>query len=130
MIMAMHDIPYVATMNPGFIPDMVRKVEKAKTVKNGMAFLYVYNPCVTGWGLKSDESIQVARMAVDSLFSPLYEVENGKFKMSYSPKEPIPVANYLKKCKKFSHLNEEEIAHLQDLADHKWKRLQALCALG
>lgn len=130
MIMAMHDIPYVATMNPAFIPDMVSKVEKAKTVKNGMAFLYVYNPCVTGWGIKSDESIEVARMAVDSFFSPLYEVENGKFKISYTPKKPITVREYVKKCKKFSHLSEEEITHLQSLADHKWKRLKTLCELG
>jgi len=130
MIMAMHDIPYVATMNPAFIPDMVKKVEKAKAVKNGMAFLYVYNPCVTGWGIKPDESVEVARMAVDSLFSPLYEVENGNFKISYTPKNPITVSEYVKKCKKFSHLSEGEIAHLQSLTDHKWKRLKTLCELS
>jgi pyruvate ferredoxin oxidoreductase beta subunit/phenylglyoxylate dehydrogenase beta subunit len=130
MIMAMHDIPYVATMNPAFIPDMVKKVEKAKAVKNGMAFLHVYNPCVTGWGIKSDESIEVARMAVNSLFAPLYEVENGTFSISYTPKQPITVREYVKKCKKFSHLSEDEITHLQNLSEHKWKRLQALCELG
>ena len=129
MIMAMHDIPYVATMNPAFIPDMVDKVEKAKTVKNGMVFLYVFNPCVTGLGIKPEESIETARMAVDSLLSPLYEVENGKFRINYTPKEPVEVREYLKKCNKFSKLSEKEISHLQNLADHKWKRLQKLCEL-
>jgi pyruvate/2-oxoacid:ferredoxin oxidoreductase beta subunit len=94
-----------------------------------MAFLYVYNPCVTGWGIKPDESISVARMAVDSLFSPLYEVENGKFKLSYTPKKAITVSEYVKKCKKWSHLSDEEIAHLQNLTDDKWKRLNTLCGL-
>ena len=28
MIMAMHDVPYMATMSPAYIPDMVRKLEK------------------------------------------------------------------------------------------------------
>ena len=130
MIMAMHDVPYVATMNPAFIPDMVNKVEKAKAVKNGMAFLYVYNPCVTGWGIKPEESIEAARMAVDSLFSPLYEVENGNFKINYTPKNVITVREYLKKCKKFSHLSDEEVGHLQELTDHKWKQLKTLCELG
>ena len=57
-------------MSPAYIPDMVRKLEKAMAVDNGLVYLHVYNPCVTGWGCKSDESIEVARLAVETNFAP------------------------------------------------------------
>jgi len=129
MIMAMHDIPYMATANPAYIPDMVRKVEKAKNIKNGLAYIHIYNPCITGWGIKAEESIETARKAVESNFAPLYEVENGKFKITTKPRNPIPVSEFFKKCKKFSHLSEEEIKELQQVTDEKWNRLNKLCDL-
>lgn len=129
MIMAMHDIPYMATANPAFIPDMVKKVEKAMKVSEGLAYIHIYNPCITGWGIKAEESIETARIAVESNFAPLYEMENGRFRINRKPKNPVPVREFLKKCKKFSHLSEEEIAELQRITDEKWNRLKGLCAL-
>ena len=32
------------TMSPAYIPDMVRKLEKAMAVDNGLVYLHVYNP--------------------------------------------------------------------------------------
>lgn len=129
LIMAMHDIPYMATMNPAYIQDMVRKLEKAKEIKTGLVYLHVYNPCVTGWGFQSDFSIEVSRLAVQTNFFPLYEVENGKFKMSVNIQNPKPVKDFLNSFKKFNHLTEEEIDRLQELTDFKINRLRQLCAL-
>lgn len=129
MIMAMHDIPYMATANPAYIQDLVKKVEKAKEVKSGLAYIHVYNPCLTGWGIKAYESIEVARLAVKSNFAPLYEVENGKFTINMNIKNPIPVKDYLTRIKKFSHLSEEEIQELQKVTDTKWNRLNKLASL-
>lgn len=129
LIMAMHGIPYMATMNPAYIQDMVRKLEKAKEIKSGLVYLHVYNPCVTGWGFQSDFSIEVSRLAVKTNFSPLYEVEDGKFKMSVEIRNPKPVKDFLSNFKKFSHLTEEEINDLQELTDFKITRLKHLCAL-
>ncbi len=129
LIMAMHDIPYMATMNPAYIPDMVRKLEKAKEIKTGLVYLHVYNPCVTGWGFQSDFSIEVSRLAVESNFAPLYEVENGKFKMSVEIRNPKPVKEFLSRFKKFSHLTDEDIQELQEWTDFKINRLRHLCTL-
>ena len=129
LIMAMHDIPYMATMNPAYIPDMVRKLEKAKEIKTGLVYLHVYNPCVTGWGFQSDFSIEVSRLAVESNFAPLYEVENGKFKMSVEIRNPKPVKEFLSRFKKFSHLTDEDIQELQEWTDFKINRLKHLCTL-
>jgi len=120
----------MATMNPAYIPDMVRKVEKAiEMSKKGFVYLHVYNPCVTGWGFPSDKSIELSRLAVETNFVPLFEVEEGKFSLSVDVKNPKPVAEYLRSFKKFSHLTEEDIAEQQLLTDAKIGRLRSLCAL-
>ncbi|NPV44501.1 MAG: NADH-dependent phenylglyoxylate [Firmicutes bacterium] len=129
MIMAMHDIPYVATASPAYIPDMVYKVEKAMQVKNGLAYLHILNPCITGWGIKAEESIEVCRLSVQTRFFPLFEVIDGKFKISVDVKKPKPVGEYIKKIKKYSHLTEEDIQELQELIDKKWERLVKLASL-
>ena len=128
MIMAMHEIPYMATMSPAYIPDMVQKVEKAMTAaERGLAYLHVYNPCITGWGCKSDESIAVARLAVETNYAPLYEVENGEFRLSVRMKDPKPVKEFVSHFKKFRHLTDENIQELQTVTDTRYARLEKLC---
>ena len=128
MIMAMHDIPYMATMSPAYIPDMVQKIEKAMTAaERGLAYLHVYNPCITGWGCKSDESIAVARLAVETNYAPLYEVENGEFRLSVRMKDPKPVKEFVSHFKKFRHLTDENIQELQTVTDTRYARLEKLC---
>lgn len=130
MVMAMHDIPYVATCSPAFIPDLIKKVEKAvEASKEGLAYLHVFNPCLTGWGIKTECSIEVSRAAVESNFFPLYEVEYGKFTINKKYKHPKPVKDYLVHMKKFRHLNAVEVADIQAMTDEKWKRLEQLAEL-
>ena len=130
MIMAMHDIPYMATCNPAFIPDMVAKLEKAmEASERGLAYLHVYNPCLTGWGIRPETSIEIARMAVETNFFPLFEVIDGKFIINKEYKEPKTVKEYVKNMKKFKHLSDDEIAEIQARVDEKWKRLKQLASL-
>ncbi|MCK9217327.1 MAG: thiamine pyrophosphate-dependent enzyme [Firmicutes bacterium] len=130
MIMAMHDIAYMATCSPAFIQDMVRKIEKAmEKQEKGLAYIHVFNPCLTGWGIKAEESIEVSRLSVETNFFPLYEVIDGQFKINKEYKNPKPVKDYLTKIKKYSHLNEEEIEEIQEIVDEKWDRLKKLASL-
>ncbi len=126
MVMAMHDIPYVATASPAFTADLVRKVEKAMTLKSGLAYLHVLNPCSNGWGFPAQKSIEIARLSVLTRYFPLYEVEDGRFRITVDPPKPRPVADFVRSMKKFSHFGEEDIARLQRLVDDKWRRLHAL----
>lgn len=128
LIMAMHDIPYVATATPAFMLDLVRKVEKAKSIKTGLAYIHVYNPCPTGWGFLPAMSIHMSREAVKTGLFPLYEVENGKFRLNYKEKKS-DVKSYLRNMKKFAHLSDEEIDEIQCKIDEKWSRLLYLDGL-
>jgi pyruvate ferredoxin oxidoreductase beta subunit/phenylglyoxylate dehydrogenase beta subunit len=128
MIMAMHDIPYMATASPAYMPDLIRKLEKAKTIKSGLVYIHIYNSCATGWGYESDRSIEIARKGVQSRFMPIYEVENGKFKLNVDVKNPIPLKDYLSSMKKYKHVSEEQISEIQEYVDKKWENLKIMCS--
>lgn len=130
MIMLMHDLPYVATASPAYIPDLVRKVEKAMEVKEGIAYIHIYNPCLTGWGIKSDDSIAVSRLSVQSRFFPLWEAQGRKLQFTVRVPKPVPVADYVRKIGKFRHLDEARVAELQAITDERYAFLEAMDKMG
>jgi pyruvate ferredoxin oxidoreductase beta subunit/phenylglyoxylate dehydrogenase beta subunit len=126
LIMAMHDIPYMATASPAYIPDMVRKLERAMAVQDGLAYIHVYNPCPTGWGFPPEESIEVCRLGVKSRMFPLYESRYRSVRITHKLKSPIPVSDYLSRMKKFEHLTPEQIDDMQHIVDRRWQFLEAI----
>jgi pyruvate/2-oxoacid:ferredoxin oxidoreductase beta subunit len=129
LIMAMHDIPYMATASPAYIPDLVRKIETAMEVKDGLAYVHIYNPCPTGWGIQPEESIEVCRLAVKSRFFPLYESRYRNIKITHRIKNPIPVSEYMSHIKKFAHLTPEQIEETQQIVDRRYRFLEAIAGI-
>ncbi|MCM8780294.1 MAG: thiamine pyrophosphate-dependent enzyme, partial [Candidatus Omnitrophica bacterium] len=125
-IMVSHNIPYVAQASPGHWQDLIRKAEKAFSIK-GPKFMNVFMPCNLGWGFLPDQGIEIAKLAVETCFWPLYEVENGKWKITYMPKEKKPIAEFYKAQKRFAHLFNEEnksfLDELQAYIDKVWQDL-------
>ena len=118
-ILAAHRIPYAATASIAFPEDMIRKFEKARQMNNGSRFLNVYASCPTGWGIASDKSIQIARLAVQCNMFPLYEVENGMdYTLNYQGNEAVDVC--LKAQRRFRHLNGDDIQCIQAMVDEDW----------
>jgi pyruvate/2-oxoacid:ferredoxin oxidoreductase beta subunit len=69
--MAAHRIPYIATASVSHPEDFYKKMKKAKDIK-GTRFFHVFAPCPTGWKSRPDDSVKLARMAVQNgLFSAL-----------------------------------------------------------
>lgn len=118
MIMAAHGIPYVATASISYPEDYMRKVKKAAEV-DGPAYIHLNQPCTTGWGFDSAKTIEIGRLAVETGFWPLYEIENGEFKVTYKPTERKPVIEYLKAQKRFRHLEEEQIEIIQEMINNQ-----------
>lgn len=125
-IMVAHDIPYVAQSVCGNWMDLTKKVEKAMTIK-GPKFMNVLQPCQLGWGYPMDKTVEMGKLAVDTCFWPLYEVENGKYKLNYTPKEKKALVEFLKPQARFRHLfkpaNQELLALIQKELDDKWELL-------
>ena len=115
-IVAAHRIPYVATACPSFPFDLEEKVKKAAAV-DGPAYLHILSVCPTGWRSPTELAIQMGRMAVQSGVFPLYEVENGVWKLSMDFEKRVSVASYMKGQGRFRHLTEDDIASIQKRVD-------------
>ncbi len=126
-IMAAHDIPYAAQASPSHWMDLIKKVRKALEIK-GPKFMNILSPCNRGWRSRTDNSIMLSKLAVDTCYWPLYEVENGVTKITYRPKEKKPIVDFLKPQGRFKHLfkpeNEWMIKKLQEDVESEWERLQ------
>lgn len=127
LIMAMHGVEYCATASPSHMPDMVSKLEKGLAAsKHGFAYLHIFSPCPTGWSYAPNEAIQVARRAVKSNAFPLWEMENGEFKISYNNKAPISAAEFIKGIGKYSRLTDEDTNSLQKSFDSRYALIKRL----
>ncbi|MBU1061930.1 MAG: pyruvate ferredoxin oxidoreductase [Candidatus Omnitrophica bacterium] len=129
-IVAAHRIPYVAQGAVSHWNDLVTKSQKAFST-NGPAFLNVIAMCHRGWRFPQEDTIQVSKLAVETGFWPLIEVENGQWRFTYKPKERRPIVEYLKIQGRFKHLFKEENKHIieeiQKDVDENWTRLERLC---
>ncbi|MDA8175037.1 MAG: thiamine pyrophosphate-dependent enzyme [Nitrospiraceae bacterium] len=125
-IMAAHGIPYAAQASPSHWMDLMKKVRKAHEIK-GPKFMNIIAPCNRGWRSQTDDSILLSRLAVETCYWPLYEVEDGKVKVTVKPKEKKPVAEFMKPQGRFKHLfapgNEALLERVQQEIDKNWERL-------
>ncbi len=124
-----HGIPYVATASPAFPVDLMNKVKKASLVP-GPAYVHIYSPCPTGWRCAVDESLRVARLAVESKVFPLYEVIDGEYILSRKTSRPKPVSEYFKPQRRFRHLTDDEIEFFQKMVDLQYEKLLENCGSG
>ena len=128
-IMVSHHLPYVAQtaayMN---FKDLYEKSEKAIYTK-GATFLNCLAPCPRGWGYKTEDLMEINKLAVETCYWPLYEVENGVYHISYKPTNKKPVVEFLKTQKRFRHLfkegNEWMLEAFQEEVDKRWNELLA-----
>ena len=79
-----HHVPYVAQAAATHWHDLSVKVERAVAAA-GPAFLNVLTDCPVGWGHEPRLFAKVVGGAVDCLFWPLYEVVDGRYRLTYRP---------------------------------------------
>ena len=129
-ILVSHHIPYVA-QSIAFMDfrDLYEKAEKA-IYTEGPAFLNVFSPCPRGWGYPTEDLMEINKLAVQTCYWPLYEVVDGKYKITYKPAKKLPIEEFLKPQKRFRHMfkegNEWMIEEFQKEVDRRWNDLLAL----
>jgi pyruvate ferredoxin oxidoreductase beta subunit len=131
-IIAEHYVPYVAqTTFTGNFADLHRKAEKA-IYTEGASFLNVMTPCPRGWRYATEDIMEICRLAVETCYWPLFEVDHGVWKLSYEPKRKLPIEDFLRPQGRFKHLfkpgNEHLIELFQQEVDKRWEDLQYRCA--
>ena len=69
----------------------------------------------------------MGRLAVETGVSPLFEIENGRFRFTGRSKSMaekgnrLPVINYLEKQGRFRKMNIEQLHQMQRWVDGKWQ---------
>jgi len=126
-----HHVPYVAQAAAVHWHDLSRKVERAVAAR-GPAFLNVLTDCPLGWGHEPRLSAQVLNAAVESRFWPLYEVVDGRYRLTYEPERPVPIETWLGLQQRFAHLvtdgNRQLVDEIQEQVDAEWNALLDRCA--
>jgi pyruvate ferredoxin oxidoreductase beta subunit len=133
LIMAAHRIPYVATACTAYPLDFVNKLRRAKDIQ-GTKYIHLLAPCPTGWRCDTSKTVELGRLAVLSGLWALYEIENGKFKLS-SPSDRLvdktkrkPVKEYFSLQGRFRNLKEEDIQRIEKWIDEDWEQYRKLAS--
>ncbi len=116
---------YAATANIAYPQDFKNKIKKALSM-NKPAYIQVFSPCVPGWKYNGNMTVNIARLAVQTKASMLYEIENGVAKLNMPIENPKPIKEFLKMQGRFKHLNENEIKSLQNNANSEYSRIKKL----
>src|SRR4051812_14302512 len=126
LIAMAHEIPYVATATVADLRDLETKVERAMEMR-GARYIHVLVTCPLGWGCESSQTVQVARLAKESGFFPVFEAEAGDVTSVSKIRRRVPVEEYLRVQRRYAHLfkpepNDDIIAALQARADRNIRR--------
>jgi len=122
-IMVAHNVPYVATACHSYPLDLMNKVKKARRIK-GPTYIHCLSVCPTGWRLSPELSIKAGRLAVETGVFPLYEVVDGKYRITVEMPEKLrPVEDYVKIQGRFHHLAEDEIKAFQERVIQEFNKL-------
>ncbi len=86
--------------------------------------------CPPGWGVEPAESVDIAKLAVDSGVWPLKEARDGAVVHTVVPHRFHPVEDYLRPQTRYRHLfepqrQEEMLRQLQADVDAYWTAVRA-----
>ena len=130
LIAMAHEIAYVATATIADLHDLEAKAERAMAL-HGARYLHVLVSCPLGWGTGPDQSIRIARLAVESGLFPVFEAGAGEVTAVSPIRRQVPVEDYLRPQRRYAHLFAPEERHdvidrIQALADRNIARFGLL----
>jgi len=130
LILAWHGISYVATATVAFQKDFAKKLQKAKGVKQGMSYIHLLTPCPVGWRFETEKVLELSRLAVRSNYFPLWEMENGQFRLTCETAHPKSIREFVKLQGRFSHVSERFLDEFQTSVNNKFATIKALTRIS
>ncbi len=130
LIMAFHNVPYVATATLSHLEDYSRKLEKAMANKEGMSYIHLLAPCPTGWRCPPESMVPVCRAAVETNYFPLWELDRGSFSFNHPVDNPRPVGEFTRLMGRFAHFTSRDIDELQTLVNNRVQAIRSLETIG
>lgn len=129
-IVGAHENVYAATASTSDPFDFMAKVEKGLKHK-GPAFIAVLAPCVRFWRIPESSGPKITKLAVETKYWPLYEIDRGVYKITRKPRNFKPIEEYIRSIGRFrkalQHPEYKEIIEeMQKYVDTRWERLLKL----
>ncbi|HVP24164.1 MAG TPA: thiamine pyrophosphate-dependent enzyme [Conexivisphaerales archaeon] len=128
-IVVAHHVPYAATASISNWKDLMNKVRKALS-KDGPTFIHVLAPCTRGWRFDAAKTVKLSKLAVETRFFPIYEVEDGEYRITVPVANPKPLEEYLGAQGRYGHLLKPgasaELERLRREVDANYHRLERL----
>lgn len=124
------NIPYIATVCESYPEDFIKKSDKAfKYSKEGLVFIKCLSACPLNWNINPEDEIKLLENSVKSCYFPLYEIENGKTKITYNPEdknEKIDIEDFILNIGSMKHLKDEKaiLDKIRQETNRKWERLK------
>jgi len=120
---------FVATVSPAYPLDLMDKVARASRLSGPKLFISM-SACPPGWGVQAQDSVAVAKLAVDTGVWPLKEGRDSTVVHTVVPHRFKPVEEYLRMQDRYRHLFEPVhqdavIAQLQTDVDRYWAAVVA-----
>jgi pyruvate ferredoxin oxidoreductase beta subunit len=130
-IAAAHHVAYVAQAAGCHWQDLSEKVRRA-AAGDGPSFINVLADCPLGWRHEPRIGARISQLAVETRFWPLYEVVDGRYRLTYEPRERVPVIEWLRPQGRFAHLlapdRAADVQEIQRTVDEDWDALVTRCA--
>ena len=125
-IVAAHHIKYAAQANVAYLNDLKKKAKKAFETE-GPAFLSVFSPCTNNWKFPTSQYVAISKLATETNFWPLFEIEDGKYKINWATENPKPLKEFLQTQGRFKHLfsekNKPTLDEMKKIVKDEWQRL-------
>ena len=109
--------------------DFIKKAKKAQYYadNHGLAYVKALSACPLNWNDPPRHEREVIAKAVESCYHPLFEIENGRTRITYKPKEKIGVIEFLSAMGRTKHLAKDEYKYIVDdiqaEVDRRWENL-------
>jgi len=119
---------YVGTVCMSFPVLAMNSVRRALSI-GGPTFIHSLDPCPKGWDYDPIQSHELGELAVQSGVWPLFEVEDGVFRLVGKTRDIAdgrlkrqPVRDYLLRQGRFAHFTEDDFDYFQSKVDEMWQR--------
>ena len=119
---------YVATICMSYGLHGMNSIRKALTI-GGPTFIHSLDPCPKGWDYDPIQSHELGELAVQTGIWPLYEVEDGKLRLTGRTQQIAdgkiprkPVRDYLLRQGRFAHFTNDDLDYFQSKIDDMWTK--------
>lgn len=128
-IMIEHRVKYLATASIGYPMDYMDKLRKASKIE-GFKYIHLLAPDPFGWLFDPSRTAEVAKLAVQTCYWPLFEYEDGRLIVNNESlhcldrKTRRPLSDFTSIQGRFKRMSEEQMKKLEESIENMWERIK------